>query len=1571
MFIYNNRINSTNLTKEAIEAVFHHKHIPVISTGESGYLVKKFHFTSLLFVMAVLLFAFSITPRLSRANISGGTVWDLVQDFSDSINPNGAWSFGWEQTVGGELGLYNNTWPIGIGSGWYDSNHGFSCCGGYTPAIWKNRNLYGINGVQPSEVSLHPGPEGSLSIVRWTSPIDGQVNISGYFGAGNPGAMSYYIVKNDTLRASWLNDPGNESFNYTENIAKGDTWDFLVGINTGYGYSYGDTPLHLTITTAAQTNDTSTPVSWWRGEENANDAMGLNNGALENGVQFASGKIGQAFLLNGVDQYILIGDPIPPSLQIENEITLEACIYVTSYPTSGDELGLIVGSQMDATESGATIFIDGRMDSDGQQSPIGHIHFQIGDGSWHGTNANAQVPLNQWVHIVATRKAGEDGRIYYNGVLQPSTSIPWLGTISYDKTWFAIGFQKDLYRPFNGLIDEVKIYNRALSSQEVLAEYKKVFNLNLGSTLLTSSNDEFIIEQGAQRTTSIPLANLSEAPHSATIEVVNPYSNLGISIPQSNPISVDPEKTDDIPITLDASTTPLGMYNGILLKIMGDDGSTEYTNITVYVVTPNTPQLPDLSISAKDISATANADDSIALIANIHNLGTAPAANVVVEFYDFDVLVATTTINQVAANGDSTATITLPKPIAGDHIIRVVIDPIGAIQELNKGNNEASKIITIGSSGPTTGGILIRGNLPSAVCPGSLFTISGQAVYNIKINELYNTDYPVKGGTVTITASGSALYGDMYTDSNGNFSRPLLAPTSPGFYPVTMSVTDTTLIDTSNFVFQVLATSACYQQSGQNQEPIPVCTLPACLPTDGGLAPWSYVLNTNTGLWQLTCSMSSCPPIPTEDVFVYSENIAFLPNHPDPNTNVIIGAQIQYEASSSALASGQVEVDMYVAEPGASKTQIGQQVIDSIPAGGSRSVFANWQVPAAGIYIVEVDAKPLQLQENLLDNAATRAIIVGPYTSEHGVLSGQVHDTTGGVSGILLKVSDASGTIASTVTDDKGFYLIQNVPVGDYQVTAGTETKTASVVDQSVTNVDFVLIQSADITPPVITPTVSGKLGSNGWYGSNVTVSWSVVDDESTVTSKSGCNDASVTTDTAGTTFTCSATSGGGSTSQSVIVKRDATLPTITAAATTLPDGNNGWYRSNVVIHFTCSDTISGIANCPMDETLGAEGVSVSSTAQTVTDQAGNTSMPSNTLIVSIDKTPPIITASASPAANTNGWNNSIVTVSFICNDVTSGIANCPATQTLGEAKNQSMSGTTIDNAGNSASTSITGINIDLTPPVVRITGVTDGATYTLATVPTIGCMTTDTLSGVQNNATLSVTGGNENGLGTFIASCTGAIDKAGNAGMTVSATYQVTDLVEPINTGALSIGFWRNKNGQAFITSGASSNGTCNSGIWLQQYTPYQDLSKTATCSQVGTYVINLINAATASGSSMNRMLKAQMLATALGVYFSDPTLGGNQIAAPAPIGDVSINLTKICNKIDSSSGTVSCSGIYQDVSGAFGGAAHLTILQMLAYTAGQSNSGGSLWYGNIKASQELAKNAFDAINNRAVFAP
>jgi hypothetical protein len=89
--------------------------------------------------------------------------------------------------------------------------------------------------------------------------------------------------------------------------------------------------------------------------------------------------------------------------------------------------------------------------------------------------------------------------------------------------------------------------------------------------------------------------------------------------------------------------------------------------------------------------------------------------------------------------------------------------------------------------------------------------------------------------------------------------------------------------------------------------------------------------------------------------------------------------------------------------------------------------------------------------------------------------------------------------------------------------------------------------------------------------------------------------------------------------------------------------------------------------------------------------------------IAGIDNDPPAIQAKISPAPNAAGWNNSDVTVTFICSDATSGIATCPPPQTItSEGTGQVVSGTATDKVGNTASTSVT-IKLDKTPPTVAI----------------------------------------------------------------------------------------------------------------------------------------------------------------------------------------------------------------------------------------------------------------------------
>jgi len=122
------------------------------------------------------------------------------------------------------------------------------------------------------------------------------------------------------------------------------------------------------------------------------------------------------------------------------------------------------------------------------------------------------------------------------------------------------------------------------------------------------------------------------------------------------------------------------------------------------------------------------------------------------------------------------------------------------------------------------------------------------------------------------------------------------------------------------------------------------------------------------------------------------------------------------------------------------------------------------------------------------------------------------------------------------------------------------------------------------------------------------------------------------------------------------------------------------------------------------------------------------------------------------------------------------------------------------DATGNSADASDS-IFWDKTKPINAITGVSNGATYTLGSAPAAGCTTTDpgadatpaTGSGVATTATVNVTGGTVNGVGSFTATCSGGSDNAGNTANAASVSYTVwyggvSGILQPINPDNSSV---------------------------------------------------------------------------------------------------------------------------------------------------------------------------------------
>jgi hypothetical protein len=375
----------------------------------------------------------------------------------------------------------------------------------------------------------------------------------------------------------------------------------------------------------------------------------------------------------------------------------------------------------------------------------------------------------------------------------------------------------------------------------------------------------------------------------------------------------------------------------------------------------------------------------------------------------------------------------------------------------------------------------------------------------------------------------------------------------------------------------------------------------------------------------------------------------------------------------------------------------------------------------------------------------------------------------------VSKVNFGGAASASKTTSGCGntvnfnYQVPSNAPLGTATITAtASGGKANSTYTPDSFTVTVIAPTPSDSTAPAITPHVDGTLGNNGWYVSDVAVTWDVEDSESSVSSSTGCTPSSVTSDTNGTTFTCTAVSAGGTSSESVTIKRDATGPNVTASPDSPPD-HNGWYNQALTVGFSGQDATSGIAGCdPAANYSGPDNASAS-VSGSCTDNAGNSA--SGTFAFQYDATAPTINHSLSPAANGAGWNKTDVLVDYSCSDATSGVASCGPDETLSEGANQSSTGNATDDAGNTASDTVSNIDIDKTAPSVALNGgPADGQSYYFGSVPDAPtCSASDALSGLDGACSVS---GYGTTVGTHTVKAT-AKDMAGNTN-TASSTYTV-----------------------------------------------------------------------------------------------------------------------------------------------------------------------------------------------------
>jgi Concanavalin A-like lectin/glucanases superfamily len=202
-------------------------------------------------------------------------------------------------------------------------------------------------------------------------------------------------------------------------------------------------------------------VSWWTGDSDTNDLLGNNNSVASNAVTFVPGVVGSGFKF-GTGGYI----DINPSASLANQqLTLSAWARPDGAGPNNDQFGnCIIEQDFDNTH---TIGLYWR-------ATDSHFLFTFGSDSTEVIVSTHAFPTGQFYQVAGTYD-GATFKLYVNGQLEGQMAL--VKVIAYTSNKWTIGAESpniralNFPRTWNGVIDEVQAFNRALSQAEIQAIY--------------------------------------------------------------------------------------------------------------------------------------------------------------------------------------------------------------------------------------------------------------------------------------------------------------------------------------------------------------------------------------------------------------------------------------------------------------------------------------------------------------------------------------------------------------------------------------------------------------------------------------------------------------------------------------------------------------------------------------------------------------------------------------------------------------------------------------------------------------------------------------------------------------------------------------------------------------------------------------------------------------------------------------------------------------------------------------------------------------------------------------------
>lgn len=322
---------------------------------------------------------------------------------------------------------------------------------GVTKYVIKEYRI-GATTAPPAPRQLAPLREAGKITVRWDNTLRAEQYDVYRSTSIDSGFSKMATVYTQSLRSKYEDTTINGSTTYFYKIK---------AVN-----NEGESPFSDYVSSVAPCNSSDSLKGYWRMDELAeNTALDYsscngNHGTLVNQPGWANGIREGAVSFNGANSYIEIPDS--SSLDGMNALTVSVWVNLAKIPAPGKSY-VLVGKDANSSQASYRLAINA--------SGGGHFVVNTG-GNWYGAGTKAEftglVP-GVWYHIVGVYD-GTNVKVYINGSLQGTGSQPISGAIVNGTSPLRLGFSAasstDI-QVLNGRMDEVRIYNRALSVTEI------------------------------------------------------------------------------------------------------------------------------------------------------------------------------------------------------------------------------------------------------------------------------------------------------------------------------------------------------------------------------------------------------------------------------------------------------------------------------------------------------------------------------------------------------------------------------------------------------------------------------------------------------------------------------------------------------------------------------------------------------------------------------------------------------------------------------------------------------------------------------------------------------------------------------------------------------------------------------------------------------------------------------------------------------------------------------------------------------------------------------------------------